>query len=170
MPLANLLKKKRCLYWDDYRPVEYASTGTVPTSTLLSLCGGQYLEVAVSQSFHDGNPDVRWNRGAVMTAKADGLWDVMRGVDREDIRHVQSRVEQFNVWHQIVRKKFRTIPKCKESFCWWLLQDGASFAARRHMTPPWWEWVPQSHNGNEDEESADEQDENEAWMGGQWQW
>jgi hypothetical protein len=156
MPLANLLKKKRCLYWDDYRPVEYASAGTVPVSTFLSLFGRQYLEVQVSQSFHDGNPDVRWTKGAVMTAKADGLWDVMRGVDREDIRHMQSRVEQFEVGHTIQRKNFVHVPTCAESFCWWVLHDGAKFAARTHWTPPWWSWEPCDDDDDDDDEDGDD--------------
>ena len=68
--LANIRQRgKRFLYWDDYRPVEYAATGTVPVPTFLSLFQGYFFEVTVSQSFHDGNPDLRWTRGAAMTAK-----------------------------------------------------------------------------------------------------
>ena len=60
--------------WDDYRPVQYAQK-TVEVSTVLSLYNGLPFEVQVSQSFHDGNPDFWWDRGAVVTAPEEGLWD-----------------------------------------------------------------------------------------------
>ena len=75
MPLANLLKVRRVMHLDDFRPVEYAASQTIPVNTFLSLFQGQPIEVAVSQSFHDGNVDACWNRGVAMTAKLEGLWD-----------------------------------------------------------------------------------------------
>ena len=54
--LRNIMRDKRFLFWDDYRPVEYAQS-TVEVSTLLSLFTGHPFEVQVSQSFNDGNPD-----------------------------------------------------------------------------------------------------------------
>ena len=129
------LKGKRFLCWDDFRPVEYAAAKTVPVDTFLSLFQGQPIEVAVSQAFHDGNEDVAWRRVAAMTAELDGLWDRLGGVDREDIRHMQSRVQQFVARHQLCQRQFLDVPKCKESFAYWLLRDAAAFAARRHRQP-----------------------------------
>ena len=98
MPFTNPAKSnKRFLFRDDYRPVEYAAAGTAPASSSLSLFGGAHLEVTVAQSFHDGNFHGQWTRGALMTAKNEGLWDVTKGVDREDIRHMQSSVDHFNM-------------------------------------------------------------------------
>ena len=92
--LRNILKAKRFLLWDDFRPVEYARE-TVPTTTLLSLFTGLPFEVQVSQSFNDGNEDFEWRHGAVVTAKEDGLWTPAGSVSSEDVRHLQSRFEVF---------------------------------------------------------------------------
>ena len=62
------------MFWDDYRPVEYAQEKTVPVAAYLSRFIDKPPEVQVSQSFHDGNLDVQWNRGVVFTAKQEGLW------------------------------------------------------------------------------------------------
>ena len=68
--LRNIAKPNmRILFWDDFRPVEYAEE-TVPVATMLSLFQGSPFEVQVSQSFHDGNIDCEWRRGAIWTAKA----------------------------------------------------------------------------------------------------
>lgn len=52
--LRNILKEKRFLFWDDFRPVEYGQR-TVPVTTFLSLFQHEPFEVQVSQSFNDGN-------------------------------------------------------------------------------------------------------------------
>ena len=67
----------------------------------LKLFSGQWLEVQVSQSFSNGNVDLRWDQGAAMTAKAEGLWEPTASVSAEDIRHLKSRVEQFTATKQI---------------------------------------------------------------------
>ena len=71
--LRNIAKDKRFLFWDDYRPVEYAQlVGGVPTvgvATFLSLFEGHPFEVNSSQSFSDGNIDFEWRHGGVKTAK-----------------------------------------------------------------------------------------------------
>ena len=51
--LRNILKDKRFLYWDDYRPVQYAQ-GTVEVGTVLSLFNGLPFEVQMPQNVHDG--------------------------------------------------------------------------------------------------------------------
>jgi hypothetical protein len=140
MPLANLATtKKRFLYLDDYRPVEFAALPsrpcpTVPVPTFLKLLGGQHLEVAVSQSFNNGNIDLRWQRGVVITAKADGIWDRISPVTAEDIRHMQSRVHQFCATAQL--QQLREVPACPEGFSSWLVHGSARAAVRglpRHL-------------------------------------
>eukprot|EP00973_Karenia_brevis_P015036 2052421-Karenia_brevis.AAC.1 len=69
------IEKKRFIFWDDYRPVDYAAEKTIPVSLFLSLFIGQHTEIQASQSFNDGNKDIRWQRGVVFTAKQNGLWD-----------------------------------------------------------------------------------------------
>ena len=51
--LRNILKDKRFLYWDDYRPVQYAQA-TVEVGTVLSLFNGLPFEVQMPQNVHDG--------------------------------------------------------------------------------------------------------------------
>ena len=143
MALANCAKKrKRFIYWDEYRPVEFAARGTVPVGTFLSLFGGGSLEIQVSQSFQDGNAELQWKRGAAMTAKDDGLWDPVPPlaglvpVTREDIRHMQSRVVQFHASAPLQPTALATVPKCKESFCRWLVVEAAAFASRAVAAPP----------------------------------
>jgi hypothetical protein len=66
MPLSNLvLKTKRAIYFDDFRPVAYAAypvkAPTLPVPTQLKLLGGEWFEASVSQSLHLGHVDVRWS-------------------------------------------------------------------------------------------------------------
>ena len=68
MPLVNLSKgNRRFLYLDEFSMLEYASLPkgkpTIPVTTLLKLTSGQYMEVAASQSFHDGQSDHRLEEG-----------------------------------------------------------------------------------------------------------
>lgn len=139
--LANLaLKKKRLLYLDDYRPVEYALAtdkrpATIPVVTFLKLAGGQRFEVQVSQSFQNGNIDMQWTRGAIMTAKDDGLWCPAGNVTSEDIRHMQSRVEQFRATEQLPSATLRDVPLCKESWASWVVTGSVAFAARSSPPP-----------------------------------
>ena len=118
--LANLaLRSQRFLYLDEFNPVEYASVPatapTIPKTTLCKLLSGQWLEVAVSQSFQNGNSDIRWTQGIVITAKAKDLWKPTGHVSAEDIRHLQNRVEQFTATATITGK-LKDFPLCKESF------------------------------------------------------
>ena len=119
--LRNILNEKKFIFWDDYRPVEYAQ-GTLPVATFLSLFQGQPFEVHVSQAFHDGNVDFEWLRGAVMTAKAEDLWAPQGCVSAEDVTHMQSRVHQFECIAQVSSMR-STIP-CARCMCRWIC-DGA---------------------------------------------
>lgn len=121
--LRNVSHGKRFIYWDDYRPVEYAlSVGgkdtTVPVSTFLSLFQGEPFEIAVSQSFQDGNEDVQWQRGAVMTAKEEGLWTPAGNVTAEDIRHMQSRVLLFRAAAKVTA--MRSTQPCPVHLAQWI--------------------------------------------------
>ena len=135
MALANVSKPcKRFIYWDEYRPVEYAAKGTVPVGTFLSLFSGGALEVTVSQSFQNGNAELVWKHGAVMTAKEEGLWEPVPAlpgftpVTREDIKHMQSRVRQFPARVPVSEGAMTDTPMCKESLCRWLLLESARYA------------------------------------------
>lgn len=166
MALANAMQKgKRFIFWDEYRPVEYAARGTVPVGSFLSLFGGTALEAQVSQSFQNGNGELEWKRGAAMTAKLDGLWDPIANlpglvpVTREDIAHMKNRVLQFNAMVPVTEGAMVTVPACAESFCRWLVYESSNFASsvverpmRRlagRALPP----LPGDEHDEEDEES-----------------
>ena len=59
---------------------------------LVNVISRQWLEVQVSQSFSKGNVDLRWDQGAAMTTKAEGLWEPIASVTAQGIRRLQSRV------------------------------------------------------------------------------
>ena len=139
-PLSKLNRGKRFIYFDDFRPVEYAAlprdNPTISTTTFLAMFQGQPFDIQVSQSFNDGHPEVTWRRGAAMTAKAEGLWQQVGSVAMEDIRHMQSRVIQFSAHHVIPTESFQQVPMCRESWARWLVIDSAAFAARPALRPP----------------------------------
>jgi len=143
MALSNCAKRgKRFIYWDEYRPVEFAARGTVPVGSFLSLFGGGSLEVQVSQTFQNGNSEIQWKRGAAMTAKEDGLWDPVPAipglmpVTKEDIKHMQSRLLQFTATVPLPQADLVKVPKCKESFCRWLVVEASGFASRSIPAQP----------------------------------
>ena len=134
--LRNLLKEKRFLFWDDYRPVEYAQE-TLPVTAFLSLFQGRPLEVQVSQAFNDGNVDFEWHRGCVMTAKSEGLWVPYGGVSQEDVRHMQSRVHVFTATATICH--LQDTEPCKQCMCAWIHDAAAQHDAAqvvRVVAPP----------------------------------
>ena len=71
-----------------------------------------------------------------MTAKAEGLWDPIAAlpgltpVTHEDIRHIQSRVEQFHATEPVPEGTLMTVPDCAETWCRWVVADAASAALR----------------------------------------
>jgi hypothetical protein len=131
-PLRNILKDKRFLLWDDFRPVDYAQS-TIEVATLLSLLNGLPFEVQTSQAFNDGHEDFQWLRGAVATAKAKGLWDAYGEVSEEDIRHMQSRFEQF-LCHATLPSLKDTDP-CAVHMCRWIRDGAAKFDAQQVLQP-----------------------------------
>ena len=76
-----------------------------------------------------------------MTAKEEGLWDPlppMPGlvpVSREDIRHMQNRVHQFNALAPLPVQSLVSVPQCAESFCRWLVVEAADAAAGEAPRP-----------------------------------
>ena len=103
---------------------------TVPAVTFLKLFSGQPLEIQVSQSLNSGKKGIRWARGAALTAKAEGLWTLRGPVSAEDVRHVQNRVWQFDASSALPDDSLKAVPKCKVSFCEWLLVSSERFAGR----------------------------------------
>ena len=138
-PLSKLPRGKRFVYFDDFRPVEYAAlpkdNPTVSVTTFLAMFQGQPFDIQVSQSFNDGHPELVWRRGAAMTAKHEGLWQQMGMVSSEDIRHMQSRVVQFTAYHVIPLADFAPVPLCKESWARWVVTDSLAYAARPAPRP-----------------------------------
>ena len=136
--LSKLVKEDTVfLYWDDYRPVDYAAlpkeNPTVPVLDFLALFCGQTLDIQVSQSFNDGHPRLQWKKGAAMTAKEDGLWDLKGDVTGEDVRHMKARVEIFRATLVVGADPddFHTSPQCAESWCRWVVVDSMAYSARQ---------------------------------------
>ena len=128
--MRNILKDKKFLFWDDYRPVEYAQE-TVEVPTFLSLFTGHPFEVQVSQSHNDGNVDFEWRRGAVMTAKEEGLWEPYGNVSQEDVNHMKSRAHVFTARAKI--PKLADTAMCPRCMCLWI-RDGAAEQDTPHHT------------------------------------
>jgi hypothetical protein len=131
--LRNLLKDKRFLMWDDYRPVQYGIE-TMPVATFLSLFTGQPFEVQMSQSFNDGNEDFEWRRGCVMTAKEKDLWKPMGPVDAEDVEHMKSRVDIFPCRAKL--KNLKDTSVCPHCMCRWIYEAAVSHDSRVALQPP----------------------------------
>ena len=130
--LRNILKDKRFLFWDDYRPVEFA-VDTVPVATFLSLFTGLPFEVQVPQSFHDGNVDFEWRHGCAMTAKEEGLWEPTKGVTTEDIEHMQARCQVFTCRAKVGRLK--PTDSCEVCMAQWIAETTAAYDARALLGP-----------------------------------
>jgi hypothetical protein len=134
--LRNIAKDKRFIFWDDYRPVEYAHEKTVPVATFLSLFIGKDTEIQVPQSFHDGNLDVKWSRGAVFTAKEEGLWVPTGKVTAEDIRHLRNRTEEFRLLE--VMAELKDVESCASCMARWIArysEEAAVVATPGHAPP-----------------------------------
>ncbi|CAK0878955.1 unnamed protein product [Prorocentrum cordatum] len=128
--LRNLASgTKRFIFWDDFRPVEFAHEKTVPVSLFLSLFVGQHTEIQVSQSFNDGNKDVCWNHGAVFTGKLEGLWGTTNKVGAEDIRHMQNRARQFPFTSVLSDGSLQDVLSCAPCMTAWIVREAAKFDA-----------------------------------------
>ena len=100
--LRGWLHDKRFVFWDEFEPVTFIAKGVMPKSQFLKAFNGQVFQIQMNQRTHDGNLPFKWNRGAVFTAKENGLWDLQGAVTKEDVGHMKSRVEIFR-WHVAVR-------------------------------------------------------------------
>ena len=125
--LRNIANKKRFIFWDDFRPAEFAHNCTIPAATFLSLFIGKDTEIQVSQSFNDGNLDVAWKRGVVFTAKEDGLWLPSARVPTEDVRHMRNRVEHFRFCHVV--PSLKEMESCAPCMARWILSFSEEAAA-----------------------------------------
>ena len=139
MPLANLaVKRKRFIYFDDFQPVVFASTPhrnpCFPVVTFLKLFAGQHLEIQVPMNSNKGNVDIAWKKGAAITAKFEGLWEPSARVSAEDVRHMKSRVEQFEAHAKVPEAAMRVVSPCPTAFCKWLLTRSSAFASRRVLS------------------------------------
>ena len=127
----------RFVYWDDYRPVEYAAipkdNPTVPVTDFLAMFQGQSFRPQVSQSFNDGHPPVVWRKGVLMTAKERGLWEPNGNVTAEEILHMKARVEIYSATHVVgsCPDEFQASPACPKPWCRWVVTDSMAFAARQ---------------------------------------
>ena len=128
--LRSIVKGKRFIFWDDYRPVEYAHKDTVPVATFLSLFIGKNTEIQVSQSLNDGNLDVKWARGAVFTAKDAGLWDPTDKVSAEDVRHVRNRVEELRFTELV--SDLKDVESCAHCMARWICSTAAAPLSAGH--------------------------------------
>ena len=140
MPLVNLAtKEKRFIYLDDFQPVAFASqpdrSPTVPVITFLKLFSGQHLEVQLPLNSHSGNADLAWHRGAAITCKLKGLWDTQGCVTVEDVRHMQSRVDQFEAHEKVPAQQMKDTKPCAKCFAKWLVEKSSAFAARSVPLP-----------------------------------
>ena len=116
----TIVQAKRFIFWDDYRPVEFAQEKTVPVAAFLSLLIGKHTEVQVSQSFHDGNLDVQWKRGVVFTAKEEGLWIPTTKICSEDVRHLRNRVQEYRFTEVVTSLK--DVESCAPCMARWILK------------------------------------------------
>jgi hypothetical protein len=126
---------KRLIFWDDFRPVEYAQEKTVPVSLFLTLFIGQWSEVQVSQSFNDGNKDVQWNRGALFTGKQEGLWEPTKTITAEEIQHMRNRVREFVFTVVLDKNAMKDVVSCPVCMARWIVAGAAAFDASRGLQP-----------------------------------
>jgi len=128
--LRNLVGgNKRFIFWDDYRPVEFAHEKTVPVSLFLSLFIGKHAEVQASQSFNDGNPDVQWNHGVVFTGKLEGIWQPTKNVSAEDVRHMRNRVAEFPFLVPLADGSLKDVVSCASHMACWIVKGASAYDA-----------------------------------------
>ena len=136
--LANWLRDKRFVFWDEANPVEMADKGVLSITTFKAAFGGKFFEIQRSQSFHDGNKDWRWQRGCVFTNKAKGLWDTTERVSSEDVAHLKSRVECFPCTHLVVPEGSAPVitAQCSIHMSKWIRDGAAAYDAAQLIQPP----------------------------------
>ena len=75
---------------------------------------------------------MEFHKGAAMTAKEEGLWDPCGNVTREEIWHMQARVEVHRATHEVGDNPddFLVSPACAPSWCRWIVVDSMAYATR----------------------------------------
>jgi len=133
--LRNWLRNKRFVLWDEFSPVEFATMGVLPVTQFKKAFNGQWFEIQVAQCHHDGNPDFRWQHGAIFTNKIKGLWEPTKVVSQEDIQHLQSRVRLFHCTSVFKQKNESkpSVPQCAHHLAKWICEGAASFDARQAL-------------------------------------
>ena len=126
---------KRFIFWDDFRPVEFAHEKTVPVSVFLSLFIGKHAEIQVSQSFNDGNADVQWKKGVVFTGKQEDLWEPTKRVGLEDIRHMRNRCKEFKFLEILEDGSLVDVVPCASCMCKWICRGAAAWDAQAGLQP-----------------------------------
>ena len=126
---------KRFIFWDDFRPVEFAHEMTVPVSLFLSLFVGQYSEIQVSQSFNDGNKDVQWNHGVIFTGKQEGLWAATKRISPEDVKHMRNRVLEFPFTQTLPEGSLTDVVSCAPCMSDWIVRKAAELDAAPALQP-----------------------------------
>ena len=58
-------------------------------------------------------------RGAALTAPLDGVWEPRGDVTHEDARHMKSRVQQFEAYHELPKQQLVGVPSCASSWARW---------------------------------------------------
>ena len=101
----------------------------MPVAAFPSLFIGKPAEVQASQSFNDGNPDVQWNRGAVFTAKLEGLWQPTSRVTAEEVRHLRNRVEEFHFHAVLGDANLKEVDTCAPCMARWICKYSDEFDA-----------------------------------------
>jgi len=134
--LRNLIGgSKRFIFWDDFRPVEYAQEKSVPVSMFLSLFIGQWSEIQVSQAFNDGNKDIKWEQGALFTGKQEGLWEPTKAVSPEEIKHMRNRVREFVFTAVLPEGAMKDVVSCPVCMAKWIVSSAAALDASPGLQP-----------------------------------
>ena len=71
----------------------------------------------------------------VRAAPYEGSWQIQGCVSPEGVRHMQSRVIQFNALERITGEPGE-VPHCPQSWCRWVLSTSASYAAAAAVPRP----------------------------------
>ena len=77
-------------------------------------------------------------RGGALTAPSDGVWEPRGDVTHEDVRHMKSRVQQFEAYHELPKQQLVGVPSCASSWARWLVVDSIAFSQRVNVprAPP----------------------------------
>ena len=138
--LLGWLEDKRFVFWDEFEPVVFVAKGIMPKSQFLKAFNGQKFQIQMNQRTHDGNTPFKWKRGAVFTAKEQGLWKLQGKVTEEDVDHMKSRVDIYRCVGKI-NKRTGGVPQCKHCMAKWIYEEARrfdsslAFAAPQLVTP-----------------------------------